>query len=101
MTIQSGSPASTDVQETSRTIDTSEFLTRIAEKLRTKSGSDLPLSCFIEQVKLQLVRRQVAGTAAERSSGRQQQHARSAFGYLQSLGDARLIRPLLVKHVDA
>ena len=54
MTIQSGSPASTDVQETSRTIDTSEFLTRIAEKLRAKSGSDLPLSCFIEQVKLQL-----------------------------------------------
>ncbi|AHG46325.1 hypothetical protein RLEG12_25155 [Rhizobium leguminosarum bv. trifolii CB782] len=54
MTIQSGSPASTDVQETSRAIDTSEFLTRIAEKLRAKSGSDLPLSCFIEQVKLQL-----------------------------------------------
>jgi len=54
MTIQSGSPTSTDVQETSRTIDTSEFLTRIAEKLRAKSGSDLPLSCFIEQVKLQL-----------------------------------------------
>jgi hypothetical protein len=54
MTIQSGSPASTDVQETSRAIDTPEFLTRIAEGLRTKSGSDLPLSCFIEQVKLQL-----------------------------------------------
>ncbi|MBY5830794.1 hypothetical protein ELI13_15120 [Rhizobium ruizarguesonis] len=54
MTIQSGSPASADVQETSRTIDTPEFLTRIAEQLRTKSGSDLPLSCFIEQVKLQL-----------------------------------------------
>lgn len=95
MTIQSGSPASTDVQETSRTIDTSEFLTRIAEKLRTKSGSDLPLSCFIEQVKLQLAGGKSPETAAERSSGRQQQHARPPFGYLQSLGDARLTRPLL------
>ncbi|PCK88541.1 hypothetical protein CPT32_02825 [Rhizobium sophoriradicis] len=54
MTTQSGSPASTDVQETFRAIDTPEFLIRIAEKLRAKSGSDLPLSCFIEQVKLQL-----------------------------------------------
>lgn len=54
MTIQSGPPAPTDVQEASRAIDAPEFLTRIAEKLRTKSGSDLPLSCFIEQVKLQL-----------------------------------------------
>lgn len=54
MTIQSGSPSSADVQETSRTIDTPELLTRIAEELRKKSGSDLPLSCFIEQVKLQL-----------------------------------------------
>ena len=54
MTIQSGSPVSTNVQETPRAIDTPEFLIRIAEKLRAKSGSDLPLSCFIEQVKLQL-----------------------------------------------
>ncbi|MDF0696758.1 hypothetical protein PYR71_09580 [Rhizobium sp. MC63] len=54
MMTQSGSPASTDVQETFRAVDTPEFLIRIAEKLRAKSGSDLPLSCFIEQVKLQL-----------------------------------------------
>ncbi|MBX4866644.1 MULTISPECIES: hypothetical protein [Rhizobium] len=54
MTTQSGSPASTDVQETLRAVDTPEFLIRIAEKLRAKSGSDLPLCCFIEQVKLQL-----------------------------------------------
>ncbi|ARO25123.1 hypothetical protein CO659_09705 [Rhizobium sp. S9] len=54
MTTKSGSPASTDAQETFRAIDTPEFLVRIAEKLRAKSGSDLPLSCFIEQVKLQL-----------------------------------------------
>jgi hypothetical protein len=31
-----------------------EFLTRLAEELRAKSGSDLPLSCFVEQVKMQL-----------------------------------------------
>lgn len=54
MTIQSGSPVPADVEDTSRAIDTPEFLTRIAEDLRAKSGSDLPLSCFVEQVKLQL-----------------------------------------------
>lgn len=54
MTIQSSSPASADIQETSRAIDAPELLTRIAEDLRAKSGSDLPLSCFVEQVKLQL-----------------------------------------------
>ncbi len=54
MTIQSGSPASTDVQSASRSIDTPEFLNRIAEDLRARSGSDLPLSCFVEQVKIQL-----------------------------------------------
>ncbi|MBB3655173.1 hypothetical protein FHX15_000372 [Rhizobium sp. BK650] len=54
MTVQSGSSASADIQETSRAVDAPEFLTRIAEDLRAKSGSDLPLSCFIQQVKLQL-----------------------------------------------
>jgi len=54
MTVQSSSPASADIQETSRAIEAPEFLTRIAEDLRAKSGSDLPLSCFVEQVKLQL-----------------------------------------------
>jgi hypothetical protein len=54
MTILSGSAASIDIPETSRAIDTPAFLNRLAEDLRTKSGSDLPLSCFIEQVKLQL-----------------------------------------------
>ena len=54
MTVQSGLPASAGIQETPRAIDTPEFLKRIAENLRARSGSDLPLSCFIEQVKLQL-----------------------------------------------
>jgi hypothetical protein len=54
MTIQSASPASPDVQDSSRAIEAPELLARIAEDLRAKSGSDLPLSCFIEQVKLQL-----------------------------------------------
>jgi hypothetical protein len=30
------------------------MLNRLAEALKAKSGSDLPLSCFVEQVKLQL-----------------------------------------------
>jgi hypothetical protein len=56
MTIQGGSPAFAGVQESSHPIDTPEFLNRLAEELRAKSGSDLPLSCFVEQVKLQLAR---------------------------------------------
>ncbi len=43
-----------DAAESSRTIDTPEFIHRLAEDLRVKSGSDLPLSCFVEQVKMQL-----------------------------------------------
>ncbi len=43
-----------DADVVSRTIDTPEFINRLAEDLRTKSGSDLPLSCFVEQVKMQL-----------------------------------------------
>ncbi len=54
MTIQTGSATSAGAQERRPPIDTPEFLSRIAEGFRAKSGSDLPLSCFIEQVKLQL-----------------------------------------------
>jgi hypothetical protein len=43
-----------DADESLRTIDTPEFIHRLAEDMRVKSGSDLPLSCFIEQVKMQL-----------------------------------------------
>jgi hypothetical protein len=43
-----------EVEEPSHPIDTTEFLTRLAEDLKMKSGSDLPLSCFVEQVKMQL-----------------------------------------------
>ncbi|QFY60797.1 hypothetical protein FZ934_10425 [Rhizobium grahamii] len=54
MTIQSGSPSAAGIQQTPRIIDAPEFLQRIAEQMRAKSGSDLPLSCYVEQVKLQL-----------------------------------------------
>ncbi len=54
MTIQTSSAASAGAQEPLMPMETPEFLRRIAERLRAKSGSDLPLSCFIEQVKLQL-----------------------------------------------
>jgi hypothetical protein len=54
MTIQSGSPASADVRESAQAIEMPDFLSRIAEEMRAKSGSDLPLCCFIEQVRLQL-----------------------------------------------
>ena len=41
-------------QKLSRTVDTPEFIVRLAEDMRIRSGSDLPLSCFIEQVRMQL-----------------------------------------------
>ncbi|WP_337268970.1 hypothetical protein [Oryzifoliimicrobium ureilyticus] len=72
MTIQSGSPAYPSVMEKSRAIDTPEFLTRIAQDMRMKSGSDLPLSCYVEQVKLQLASgkspEELAGTVKEASN---------------------------------
>lgn len=40
-----------------RAIQSEELIKRMAEDLRAKSGSDLPLSCFIEQVKMQLTSR--------------------------------------------
>lgn len=36
------------------TMDTPDFIRRLAEDQRIRSGSDLPLSCFIEQIKMQL-----------------------------------------------
>ncbi len=46
-----------DVETPTHAIDTPEFLVRLAEDMRVKSGSDLPLSCFVEQVKMQLAGR--------------------------------------------
>ncbi len=54
MTVQSGVAVSRDVDDTPRAVEAPDFLNRIAEELRAKSGSGLPLSCFVEQVKLQL-----------------------------------------------
>lgn len=56
MAIQNGAAAKSPDIDTSRAIDTPELLTRLAEDLKARSGSDLPLSCFIEQVKMQLSR---------------------------------------------
>ncbi|OJU06397.1 hypothetical protein DEM27_04175 [Metarhizobium album] len=41
-------------QDTSRHLDTPEFIDRLAEKLRHSSGIDLPHAYFVEQVKLKL-----------------------------------------------
>jgi hypothetical protein len=60
MSIESSAATSTSVD---RTIDTPEFIRRLAEDQRIKSGSDLPLSCFIEQVKMQLKGRPAAEAA--------------------------------------
>lgn len=41
-------------EKLSRTVDSPEFIIRLAEDMRVRSGSDLPLSCFVEQVRMQL-----------------------------------------------
>lgn len=59
-----------DANDVSRGIDTPEFINRLAEDLRVKSGSDLPLSCFVEQVRMQLSgksREELLGLAANQS----------------------------------
>jgi hypothetical protein len=43
-----------EAEDHPRAIGSPDFITRLAEELKTRSGSDLPLSCFIEQVKMQL-----------------------------------------------
>lgn len=58
-------------EKLSRTVDSPEFITRLAEDMRVRSGSDLPLSCFIEQVRMQLAGKSpsdVARMAADRSA---------------------------------
>jgi hypothetical protein len=69
MTIQNGTSAAAGVQEPSRPIDTPELLNRLAEALKAKSGSDLPLSCFVEQVKLQLAGGRSPEELAHRTKG--------------------------------
>jgi hypothetical protein len=53
MTVQGGASSTTANADNSHS-NNLEFLTRLAEDLRAKSGSDLPLSCFVEQAKMQL-----------------------------------------------
>jgi hypothetical protein len=80
MTIQSGSPVAANIQQSSRTIEAPEFLNRLAEDLRAKSGSDLPLSCFVEQVKLQLA----GGKSPEELQGEVRESANSNTPYQSS-----------------
>ena len=54
MSTKSSAATTTTGPITASAIDTPEFIRRLAEDQRIKSGSDLPLSCFIEQVKMRL-----------------------------------------------
>ena len=54
MAIQNKAVESAGESKLSHTVDSPEFITRLAEDMKTRSGSDLPLSCFVEQVKMQL-----------------------------------------------
>ncbi|AVA22322.1 hypothetical protein ACXHXG_09490 [Rhizobium sp. LEGMi198b] len=54
MAVQNQVAEAAKEQKLSRTVDTPDFVVRLAEDMRVRSGSDLPLSCFIEQVRMQL-----------------------------------------------
>ncbi|MFJ6325825.1 MULTISPECIES: hypothetical protein [unclassified Rhizobium] len=54
MAIQNQATEVSKEEKLSRTADSPEFILRLAEDMRIRSGSDLPLSCFIEQVRMQL-----------------------------------------------
>jgi hypothetical protein len=54
MATRSGAAAKTANFDNDHHLDGPEFIYRLAENMRQESGSDLPLSCFVEQVKMQL-----------------------------------------------
>jgi hypothetical protein len=61
MAMRSGTAAKTADIDNDYHLDSPEFINRLAENMKTESGSDLPLSCFVEQVKMQLA----AGSSAD------------------------------------
>ncbi|MDE1991634.1 MAG: hypothetical protein KGI75_03990 [Rhizobiaceae bacterium] len=63
MAVQNEAVQAVGEQKLSRAVDTPEFITRLAEDMRVRSGSDLPLSCFIEQVRMQLAGKSPAEAA--------------------------------------
>ncbi|MDL2397329.1 hypothetical protein [Rhizobium mayense] len=54
MAVQNQVAEAANEKKLSRAVDTPEFVVRLAEDMRIRSGSDLPLSCFIQQVRMQL-----------------------------------------------
>ncbi|QND47790.1 hypothetical protein HB780_19170 [Rhizobium lusitanum] len=69
MAVQNQTAETANEQKLSRSVDTPEFIVRLAEDMRIRSGSDLPLSCFIEQVRMQLAGKspgEIASMAADR-----------------------------------
>jgi hypothetical protein len=54
MAMRSGAAAKTADIDNEYYLDSPEFINRLAENMKAESGSDLPLSCFVEQVKMLL-----------------------------------------------
>lgn len=69
MAVQNQVAETATEQKLSHGVDTPDFIIQLAEDMRVRSGSDLPLSCFIEQVRMQLAGRspgEIARMAADR-----------------------------------
>ncbi len=69
------------MQASTRAIDITELLVRLAEDLKALSGSDLPLSCFIEQVEAEIRRHtpETADAASYLAAKRQASTASDCF----------------------
>lgn len=54
MVMQQSTPTSPDTNPASRSLNTPEFIDRLAAELRSRGDVDLPHSYYVEQVKLRL-----------------------------------------------
>lgn len=69
--------ASADLEKPAPAAGVPDFIIRLAEDLKNKSGSDLPLSCFVEQVRMRLAGKSpvdIDDAADEHSAGRSSAH---------------------------
>jgi hypothetical protein len=77
--MRSGAAAKTADIDNEHYIDSPEFINRLAENMKAESGSDLPLSCFVEQVKMQLAGGSIVDLARATSDRLKRQASASSY----------------------
>jgi hypothetical protein len=79
MAMSSGAAAKTADIDNDHHLDSPEFINRLAENMKAESGSDLPLSCFVEQVKMQLAGGSIVDLARATSDRLKRQASASSY----------------------